>query len=473
MPLDLPPARQRQRTMETLVAIILECSKQRTTVLIFEDLHWTDPTTLELLDLLLVQVPVTSLYILLTCRPEFQPSWSYRSYLTEITVDRLLQEQIEKMAEQVAGGTHLPKAVLQQIIDKTDGIPLFIEEITKAVLESVDLEDINEHYEDIDFLASWSIPATLQDSLMARLDRLMTAKAVAQYAAVIGRQFSYGLLHAVSQMDASILRTELRRLVEAELLYQSGFPPHETYLFKHALLQEVTYQSVLKSTRHHCHQQIAHVLTEQFPDTVKSQPEWLAYHYTEAGLHEQAINFWQQAGEQAIHRSANLEAINHLTQGLELLEKLPMTLKHTQQRLMLYVALGASLMATKGSGSPEARQAYNRARELCQQIEEPSQNFPVLFGVWRFYLTVAQLSTAKDLMSQLLRHAQRVQDLDALIEMHLALGCNLFFLGDFVASQKQFTQGISYYKPQNNKSHIFLYGNDPMTIQLSQMSLLL
>jgi predicted ATPase len=474
VPLDLNPQRQRQKTLEALVAIIMEWSQHQPVLLILEDLHWTDPTTLELLELLIAQAPIASLYILAACRPEFQPPWNYRSYVTEITVNRLSQRQIETMAEQVVGGKHLPEDVSQHIVDKTDGVPLFVEELTKAVLESGHLQEHNGHYEIIDPLALWSIPATLQDSLMARLDRFVTAKAVAQYAAVIGRQFSYDLLHAVSQVDESTLQRELRRLVEAELLYQSGFPPHATYLFKHALLQDVAYQSVLKRTRTQYHQRIAEVLAEQFPQTVETQPELLAHHYTEAGLHEQAIGYWQRAGEQAIQRSAHLEAIKHLTQGLELLKELPLTLEErTQQELMMYIALGTSLAATKGAAAPEAGQAYNRARELCRQTEHHSQNFPVLFGLWRFYLISAQLLTAKELASQLLCHAQRMQDPDVLVEMHLALGSSLFFLGDLTASQEQLEQGMSYYDSRLHRSHTFFYGHDPGVVQLSHLSLVL
>src|SRR5262252_7661903 len=249
-------------------------------------------------------------------------------------------------------GKPFPAEVLQQILTKTDGVPLFIEELTKAILESGQLKALDDHYALTGSLSTFAIPATLQDSLMARLDRLVTGKAVAQYAAVIGRQFSYDLLYAVSQVDKAMLQHELGRLVEAELLYQRGLPPQVTYLFKHALIQDTAYQSLLKSTRQQYHQRIAQVLAAQFPEIVETQPELVAHHYTEAGLSAQAIPYWQKAGQRALQRSANLEAISHLTRGLALLATLPDTPVRAQQELDLQLALGPALSATKGMAAP-------------------------------------------------------------------------------------------------------------------------
>jgi hypothetical protein len=230
--------------------------------------------TLELLDLLLDQIPTVSLCALLTCRPTFQPPWSSRSYVTQVTLSRLAQPQLGRMAEHVAGGKRLPAEVLRQIVEKTDGVPLFVEEMTKAVLESGILQDVHGHYELTGSVSAFAIPATLHDSLMARLDRLVTAKAVAQYAAVIGRQCSYALLHAVSQVDEPTLQRELGRLVAAELLYQRGLPPQATYLFKHALIRDIAYESLLRSTRQGYHQRVATVLEAQFPEIAPNPNSW-------------------------------------------------------------------------------------------------------------------------------------------------------------------------------------------------------
>src|SRR5262249_6135095 len=307
--------------------ILLELAERQPGLFIVEDLHWSDPSTLELLNLVVDQTPTASLLVLLTCRPHFQPAWHHRSYLTEMTVNRLSQPQIERMTIHVAGGKPLPTPMLAQIAEKTDGVPLFVEEMTKAVLESGSLKAGDDHYELTGSFSTFAIPATLQDSLMARLDRLVTAKAVAQYAAVIGRQFSYGLLQAASQLDASTLQRELGRLVEAELVYQRGLPPQSTYVFKHALIQDTAYESLLKSTRQQYHQRIAQVLEAQFPETAETQPELVAHHLTEAGLTEQSVAYWYKAGRRANERSAYVEAIAHLRQGLALLQTLPETLE--------------------------------------------------------------------------------------------------------------------------------------------------
>jgi class 3 adenylate cyclase len=277
--LNLTPQRQRQMTLEAILAIILELSERQPVLFILEDLHWTDPTTLELLELIVDQTPTASLYILLTCRPEFQPSWSHRSYLTEMTLNRLSRNQIAFIATQVAGGKTLPDEVIAQLVERTDGVPLYVEEMTKSVLESGVLKETDECYELTGAMGSLTIPTTLQDSLMARLDRLVTAKAVAQYASVVGRQFSYELLQAVSQLDESTLQRELSRLVDAELVYQRGLPPQATYFFKHALIQDTAYESLLRGTKQGYHQRIAAVLEERFPETADTQPELLAHHW--------------------------------------------------------------------------------------------------------------------------------------------------------------------------------------------------
>jgi predicted ATPase len=304
-----------------------------------EDLHWTDPTTLELLNLLIDQIPIASILTVLTCRPYFQPAWHHRSYLTEITVNRLSHIQVEQIITRMTDGKTFPPDVLQQIIVKTDGVPLFVEEMTKVILESGHLKVEDGHYTLTGPLSTFAIPATLHDSLMARLDRLVTAKGIAQIGATIGRQFSYALLQIVSQVDDLPLQRELGRLVEAELLFQRGLPPQTTYSFKHALIQDAAYESLLKSTRQQYHKRIAQVLEEQFTETAEAEPELLAHHYTEAGLTEQAVHYWHTAGQSAIQRSAHVEAVAHLRQGLELLQPLPETSERTQHEVDMLITL--------------------------------------------------------------------------------------------------------------------------------------
>src|SRR6266705_2322252 len=447
-PLNLSPQRQRQRSLETIVAILLELAERQPVLLIIEDLHWTDPSTLELLNLVIDQTPTVSLLTLLTCRPTFQPSWTHRTYLTEVTVNRLSRNQIERMTSEVAGGKLLPVQVLIQIIEKTDGVPLFVEEMTKAILESGQLKALDGHYELAGSLHALVIPATLQDSLMARLVRLMTAKVIAQLGATIGRQFSYALLQAVSQLNEVMLQHELGRLVEAEIVYHRGVPPQSTYVFKHALIQDAAYESLLKSTRQHYHQRIAQVLEAQFPETAEAQPELLAQHYTEAGLTEKAVHFWHHAGQRAIERSAHVEVISHLRIGLELLQTLPETPERLAREVDMLITLGASLIAVKGYAAAEVGETYTSAQQLCQHLEDPYKLFPVLRGLWSYYLVRAELQTAHALGKQLLALAQQVQDAAMLLGAHRALGATLFHLGTIASACTHLAQGIALYDLQ-------------------------
>ena len=284
-PLTLSPQRQKQQTQEALVAWLLAEAAQQPVLAIWEDLHWADPSTLELLGLLLDQAPTARLLLVLTARPEFRPPWAPRSYVTPLTLTRLLRPQVEELVLRMTGGKPLPAEVLRQIVEKTDGIPLFVEELVKTILESGLVREEAERYVLTGPLPPLAIPTTLQDALMARLDRLAPVKAVAQLGAVLGREFSYALLRAVAPVEEATLQHGLAQLVEAELLYQRGMPPQATYLFKHALVQDAAYQSLLRSTRQQHHQRIAQVLEAHFPDICETQPELLAQHYTEAGVH--------------------------------------------------------------------------------------------------------------------------------------------------------------------------------------------
>ena len=460
-PLNLSPQRQRQKTLESLVAFLVELAAQHPVLFILEDLHWTDPTTLEFLGLLVEQVPTTAIATLLTCRPHFQPSWHHRSYITEMTLNHLSHAQVAQLVTGVTDGKTFPAEVLQQIVAKTDGVPLFVEEITKAMLESGQLKARDRHYELVGSLSTLTIPATLQDSLMARLDRLVTAKGIAQIGATIGRQFSYELLRAIASVEAATLQQELGRLIEAELVYQRGLPPQAIYTFKHALIQDAAYQSLLKSTRQQYHQRIAQALEAQFPETVETQPELLAHHYTEAGLAAQAVEYWQRAGQQASERSAHVEAVSHCTTGIELLKTLPETPARTQQSLTLYIALGAALLMTKGQSAPEVEQAYTQARALCQQVGETPELVPVLFGLWRFYVLRPQLHTACELAETLLHLAQRTDDPALAVIAHYALGTTWLWRGALPAARQHLEDGIARYTPDQHRMPVFRMGHDP------------
>jgi predicted ATPase len=441
--LNLSPQRQRQKTLETIVAILLELAERQLVLFILEDLHWTDPSTLELLGLLLDQTPTASLLVLLTCRPYFQPSWSHKSYLSEVTVHRLSHTQVEQIVAGITDGKTFPVEVLQQIIAKTDGVPLFVEEMTKAILESGQLKALDGHYELIGSLATLAIPATLQDSLMARLDRLVTAKGVAQMGATIGRQFAYDLLQAVSQLAASTLQRELGRLVEAELVYQRGMPPQSTYVFKHALIQDAAYESLLKSTRQQYHQRIAQVLEEHFPETTQTQPELLAHHCTEAGLLAQAVGYWHKAGQRASERSALVEAIVHCTKGLKVLQMLPVTRAHAQDELKLHIILGSALQMTQGYAAPEVERVYTRAHALCEQVGEPAQHIEVLLGLRYFHQVKGDLQTAWQIGQHLLPLLEQVHDPVLTAEVCHAVGHTLYYRGAFATARMHLERGIA------------------------------
>ena len=300
-PLTLTPQRQRQHTLDTLLGWLHAEAQRQPVLVIVEDLHWIDPSMLELLGLLIGQGAQARLCLLLTARPEFHPPWTRAAHLTSLTLQRFAPAQVERLATHVAGDKALPPAVLQEMVRRADGVPLFVEELTKTVLESGLLQEREEHYELSGPLPLQAIPATLHDALMARLDRLATVKVVAQLGATLGRTFAYDLLEAVSPLDAATLQRALAQLVEAEVVAQRGLPPQATYTFKHALIQDTAYQSLLRSTRQHYHQRIAQVLETQFPEAVETQPELLAHHYTEAGLNEQAVGYWHHAGHQPLH----------------------------------------------------------------------------------------------------------------------------------------------------------------------------
>jgi TOMM system kinase/cyclase fusion protein len=461
-PLTMSPEQQKQQTLHALLTILLRIATQQPLLFVMEDLHWVDPTTLELLSLLVDQGPTARILALWTFRPDFSPPWTGRSHLTQVTLHRLPRQQATEMTARVAHGKTLPPEVVEQVVAKTDGVPLFVEELTKMVLESDLLQEREGRYELTGPLPPLAIPTTLHDSLMARLDRLATVKGLVQLGATLGREFSYELLQAVSPWDESTLRRGLHQLVEAEFLYQQGLPPQATYIFKHALIQDAAYQSLLRSTRQQYHQRIAQVLEAQFPEIVTTEPELLAHHYAEAGLLAQALPYWQQAGQRASERSAHLEAIAHLTKGLEVLTTLPDTPERAWHELELQIALGPALMAIQGWGSPAVAQAYSRARALCRQVGDTPQLFPVLWGLWGWYQMRGALGMAQGVGEQLLALAQGTHDRALLLLAHNVLGDNAIWLGEFAAARAHMEQGLACYDAQQHHPLAVRYGGfDP------------
>jgi predicted ATPase len=467
LPAERYPARalssqqQRQQTQDALLAWLLEEATRQPILAVCEDLHWADPTTLELLGLLVDQIPTAAMLHVLTFRPEFAPPWPTRSHMTPITLNRLERPQVEALIAHLADGKALPAEVVAHIVARTDGVPLYVEELTKMLLASDLLRVEAERYVLTGPLSTMAIPETLQDSLMARLDQLTTAKEVAQLGAVLGREFTYDMLLAVSAQDETTVQEELARLVAAELLYQRGRPPRARYIFKHALIQDTAYASLLRSTRQRVHKQVAQLLETRLPETVETQPELVAQHYTAAGCHEQAVVYWLRAGQQASDLSAHVEAISHVTTGIELLKTLPETSAHIQQALSLHIALGVALQNAKGHAAPEVEHAYTQAYALCQQVGETPELAPVLLGLWRFYLVRPQLHTARELGETLLRLAQHANNPALAVLAHYALGATWLWLGVLPAARLHLDEGITCYTPDQRSALAFRMGQDP------------
>jgi len=473
-PVALTPQRQKQRTLEILVDQLSGLAGQRPVLAVYEDVHWIDPSTFELLGLVIQRVQRLPALVLITFRPETIPPWTTHTHVTRLSLSRLTRRHGSDIALRVTGGKVLPAEVLDQIVSRTDGVPLFVEELTKAVLESGLLKDAGDRFELTGPLPPRAIPTTLYDSLMARLDRFAPVKEVAQIGAVFGREFSYQLLAAVIDIPAAQLEQALGQLVASELVFQRGTPPEAMYSFKHALVQDTAYQSLLRSKRHQLHAKIARVMEERFPEIAEARPELLAHHFTEAGLASQAIVYRQRAGERDLRQSAYAEAISHLKQGLEVLEVLPDRPERVRQELDLRLTLGSALTATQGYAGQEVGKTYLRARELCRELgEAPPQLFPALHGLYRFYHVRGELQAAREAGEQLLKLATSVQDSGLFVEANRALGVSLFWLGDVTSALEYLEQGARLYQAQKQRSHASVFGTDPGVVCLSYGALAL
>ncbi len=439
----LTPEQKRTRLLAVLTQWTVGAARTQPMAMVIEDLHWVDPSTLELVQLLTEQGVMVPLLLICTARREFHPQWPMRSHHTQITLNCLSERNVREMVLQVVARNGFNKQSIEAVIQRTGGNPLFVEELTRAVLESGDAG-----------ITEREIPATLHDSLMARLDRMGPAREVLQIGSVIGSEFTYGLLRAVhNRISENELQGALRNATDAELIYERGIPPDAAYQFKHALIRDAAYGALLRARRKELHSRIAEVLVEQFRETVTSAPEILAHHYTEADIAEQAIAYWQRAGQRALERSANREVISHFTKGLELLKSTADSPQRNNQELTLQTALGASLIAVKGYAAPEVEPVYARARELCDRVGETPLLFRVLGGLSAFYLVRGDFHTSRELGEQLLHLAQNMGNPSLLVRAHSALGPTLFYLGEFAPSREHLEQGITLYQAQRHHSH--------------------
>ncbi len=470
-PLDMSPQRQKAETVKAFVSYVIRLTEERPAVLIFEDCHWLDPSSHEVLDLLVDLTQDHRALLVITGRPEFQPSWNAQSHISTMTLNRFSRKAGRAMIKGAVGAKRLPEEVVEAIIAKTDGNPLFIEEVTASVLESGLVAEQDGVYVLSVPLRPLAIPATLADSFMARLDRLSSFKEIAQVGATIGREFSYGVLHAVAQAPAEQIDLALSHLERTGLITRRGQFPKATYVFKHALLQDAAQSSLLHSEKRKLHARIAEVLSSKYPEMAEREPELVARHLTDAGEYERAIDYWLNAGWRAVKSYANLEAIAHLRRGIELLQDNPGIRNRAKLELELRVALGRPLIAAKGYAVPEVEDNYLRALALVRALDDKPKVFDAIQGLWVCYFIRGDLTKAHDLGAQLLDMAEQAQHEHAvareqreagiLIEAHRMLGQTLFYHGKFAAARDHLARGMALYDPQLHHSLVETHGIDP------------
>ena len=463
--LELAPPQRRQRTLEALTKQIEALSREKPVLMILEDMHWIDPTSLEVFGRAIDRITTLAGLLIITYRPEFEPPWIGRPQVTALTVNRLGQREIAAMIDGVSGNKPLPPSIRQDIIERTDGIPLFVEEITKAVLEAGGQEATERAVAAIPSLSA--VPASLHASLMARLDRLGAAKEVAQTGAVIGREFSHALLAAVARKPEGELETALDRLVEAGLLFQQGKPPHATYLFKHALVQDAAYGILLRERRRALHARIAETLESQFVEIAENRPELLARHYTEAGLIEKAAGFWGKAGQRSVERSALVEAVAQFTRALDQIETLPSTPALRREQIRLQAALITPLVHVKGYTVPETKAAIEQARLLIEQAEalgEPPEDplllFSVLYGVFISSVGAFDGDVLRDVTAHILELAERQAASFPRVIGHNFVAFSSMLSGELADARAHFDQAIALYDPDVHRHLGTRFGED-------------
>jgi class 3 adenylate cyclase/predicted ATPase len=478
--LELTPEQRRQRTLAALTVQVEALSRQSPVLMILEDAHWADPTSLEAFGRAVDRIRTLRALLLVTFRPEFEGPWVGRPYVTALIINRLAEREASAMIEHIVGNKLLPESIRQDIIERTDGIPLFVEEMTKAVLEA-ESEGAGEHIAAGVPSPALEVPASLHASLMARLDRLgVPAKEVAQIGAAIGRAFFHALLAAVVRKPEAELKSALDRLIVAGLLFRQGVPPHATYLFKHALVQDAAYGTLLREPRRALHARIAETLESQFPDTAERQPELLARHCTEAGLIEKAAGLWGKAGQRSLERSALAEAAEQLTRALSQIAALPTTPALRRGQIKLQVAIITPLMHVKGYAAPETKAAVERARLLIEQAEvlgEPPDDrlllFVVLYSAWAASHVASNGDTMRSLAAQFCALAEKQKATVPLMVGHRLMGTSLLCTGDAAEGRMHYDQAIALYDPIQHRSLATRFGQDVRVAILSYRSLAL
>jgi len=454
------PQRIKDLTIAALSRYLLNLADKRPLVIVLADAHWLDSSTLELINRTIALIKTTPVFLLIEFRPEFIPQWVGEPHVTTLQLGPLGREQSRTIISEVTAGKELPPEVEEQIIDKTDGVPLFVEELTKTVLESELLEDAGDRYVAAGSLPALAVPSTLLDSLTARLDRLGPAKEVAQTGAVIGREFSYPLLAAVAPLSANSLKAALARLVDSELIFVSADLANATYTFKHAIVQDAAYGMLPRQKRQQLHSRIADTLENSFPSMIEAQPELLAHHLAQAGSIERAIDYLRKAGQRSIERSANAEAVGHLTGALDLLQSLPNSPERKQTRLDLQVMMAQAMIASHGYAAPSTRRTLLQAKELIDESTSPSQKFAILYGMWACHYVGGEVAKQRDVALEFLAAAERADDTAVRCVAHRILGTTYVTMGEFASGLHHLKQARALYDPEHHADHRHQYGQD-------------
>ena len=458
---EITPEQRMQRVHHLIIATVLRLSKHNCVLLVFEDAHWADASSIELMEKMIAAAESQALLVVITFRPEFKAPWSSFSHLSSLPLAKISRSSIKRVINNIAKGKELPDPVVDQIIQKTDGIPLFIEELTRMIMESDLLVEREVCYELLGDLKQLEIPSTLQASLLARLDRLQSARQIAQTAAAIGRQFDQQLLHFVMQIDVSKLQQALDQLIEAEMIFRSGSNDNQQYIFKHALIQDAAYESLLKSERQRIHRRIADVLEQQFQLRVENRPEVLAYHVTCAGQVERALPLWLKAAKVSMQKFFHVESRNHLDTGLTLLLENPHIEALSIWELRYQAMLGQVWWVVRGYASPEAGKAYARARELCRTVDIPELVGPVFAGLWMFLIVGGQHRQALAVSDEFMSSITNDHDGDEVASAHYTVAMSQYAIGSPQESKRHLLTSIAAANPDpTNLSIVQDYGGD-------------
>jgi predicted ATPase/class 3 adenylate cyclase len=471
-PLQLTEVVQKQRTMEVLEEQLVLLSQRDPVLVLFEDTHWIDPTSLELMDRIIRRVVDLPVMIIVTYRPEFAPPWLDLGHVTMLKLNHLGRSQVVDLIHKASGGKTLPEAIVEQITTKSQGVPLFIEEITRTILESGDLEEDGERYVLRESIRDFVIPSTLQDSLLARLDRLGVAKDVALTASIIGREFTYELLDAVARVSQATLLEGLERLVRSDLLGQRGAPPQSRYIFKHALIRDAAFQSVLNARKRELHERIADVLASRFPEVAETEPELLAHHYTEANLVDRALSYWRQAAERAAARLAYIEALGHVDRAMKLISGLPESTERDEWELRFLVIEGPSRMALDGWDSPPAKLLYEKARAAAERLGRPAEVFRSVWGLWMGAHSSGQHVRAHELLQEIFILLKQTNEPEYVVQAHHAGGSQMVAEGEPGAALTHIDQLLSNYRIDVHGNLALTYGaHDPGCCSLGMRAL--